>query len=116
MSITREQLWIAMSDLWLDQDLQDYQLQSIASVVRESGLSEDELDKIFELELAPFLGMNNLTPAGEWAGFDEAWVCEQARKRHTKYRLRDRIGATLGITTYAARPSWNRVKAMVFEK
>ncbi len=114
MTQTRKQLWIAMSDLWLDQDLEAYQLQSIADVVRESGLDEPELDKIFALELAPFLGANHLTATGVWDGFDRQWVCQQARIRYTRYRWRDRVSAALGITTYAARPYWNRVKAMAF--
>lgn len=114
MTKTREQLWIAMSDLWLDQDLHEYQLEYIASVVRDSDLDEAELDDVFVLELAPFLGVNNMSVAGEWAGFDEEWVCEQARIRHAKYRRRDRFWAALGLTTYAARPSWERVKEIAF--
>lgn len=103
-----------MSDLWLDQDLEDYQLQYIATVVRQSGLDAKALDEVFALELAPFLGANNLTAVGVWDGFDQQWVCEQAQIRHAKYRWRDRISAALGVTTYAARPYWNRVKAMAF--
>ena len=111
----RKRLWIVMSDLWLDQELTKRDLDYIAQAVRDSGLSTAELDKIFELELAPFLGLNHLTPLGVWTGFNPDWVCEKAQERFSKYRLRDRIFARLGITTYAARPSWERVKTIAFE-
>ena len=114
MAKAREQLWIAMSDLWLDQDLEEYQLQSIANVMRGSDLDEQELDDVFALELAPFLGANHLATIGVWDSFDQQWVCEQAQIRYTKYRWRDRVSAAFGVTTYAARPYWNRIKAMAF--
>lgn len=115
MHNNREPLWIAMSDLWLDQDLTDDSLKYIAKVVRESGLSEAELDQVFLYELAPFLGFNHLTVTGVWAGFDPDWVCEQARIRQTKYRWRDRMCSFIGLTTYAAKPDWQKVKALVFD-
>ena len=111
---SRKALWIAMSELWLDNELGDSDIDLIADAVRASRLGEAELDAIFAYELAPFLGPNHLSVAGEWAGFDPDWVCEEAAKRYGRPRWRDRIAARLGITTFGARPEWERVKERVF--
>ena len=103
-----------MSDLWLDTELSEERLTQIAAVVRRSGLKRAELEDVFALELAPFLGANLWVTAGEWTGFDPEWVCAQARARKGKYRFRHRVLAALGLTTYAARPAWNRVKQIAF--
>ena len=112
----RERLWIAMSDLWLDTDLDESQLTSIAQVVREVRPTEAQLDEIFALELAPFLGWNNLSVAGVWSGFDPEWVCSEARRQARKSSFLPRILAKLGVTTYAAKPSFERVKEIAFRE
>ena len=112
----RKQLWIAMSDLWLDSELSEEWLRQIAEVVAGSGLDEDELDQVFKYELAPFLGGNHLITAGEWQGFDPQWVCEQAKVRQGKFRLMERLASFIGLTTYAARPEWRRVKQIALRK
>ena len=66
MNKSRRQLWIAMSNLWLDTELTDEGLKWIVSAVRDSGLDRDELEVIFRHELAPFLGSNQRSVAGEW--------------------------------------------------
>lgn len=110
----RERLWVALSDLWLDTELDEERLVEIADVVRESHLTEAQLDHVFEVELAPFLGRNNLTIAGVWDGFDPEWVCAQARQRSHKNSLIPWTLAKTGVTTYAARPLWRQVKAIAF--
>lgn len=114
MTATREELWIALSDLWLDTDLSEAELRRMAQVVRSSGLDRDDLERVFSLELAPVLGPNHLSVAGEWGSFDPTWVCAEARARQANPRLRDRLAAALGITTYAARPYWTRVLELAF--
>jgi hypothetical protein len=114
VNAAREELWVAMSDLWLDTELPEERLAEIAGIVRKSGLSRAELESVFESELAPILGANTLAPAGEWAGFDPAWVCEQARRRVGRRSFSARLLARLGVTTYAARPAWKRVISLAF--
>lgn len=105
-----------MSALWLDSELSDEWLQQIAEVVAGSGLGEAELDEVFKYELAPFLGGNHLASAGEWQGFDPRWVCEQAKLRQGKFRPLERLAALTGLTTYAARAEWRRVKQIALRK
>ncbi|MEM1368397.1 MAG: hypothetical protein AAGG02_10335 [Cyanobacteria bacterium P01_H01_bin.15] len=114
MAGSRQELWIAMSALWLDTELVDERIKEIAVEVRASGLSSRELEEVFELELAPILGWNCLVVAGEWAGFDPDWVCERAAAQRGKRRIRDRILAAIGGTTFAARPTWLKVKQAAF--
>lgn len=71
---TRKPVWLALSDLWLDTELDSRWLDSIAVVLVESGLSLDELRDIYRDEVAPVVYANLLSPAGVWAGFDEAWL------------------------------------------
>lgn len=86
--ITRKPLWIALSDLFLDTELQDYNYAYIAKAMKESEYSMDEIEDILMLEVFPVCIANLHSVAGEWAGFDEAWVCSTiiAAKRPNRFR------------------------------
>lgn len=110
----RKPVWIALSDLWLDTEIDEKWAKRIAAVVSESRYTEQEVDDIFEFELAPFLGPNHRSVAGEWTGFDPEWVCQEARKRLGNRSLMNRIASGTGWNTYAAREPFKRVKKMAF--
>jgi hypothetical protein len=110
----REDLWIALSDLWLDTELSDQQLRDIAEVVRKSECSEAEFRDIFRFELAPFLGPNQRAPAGEWGGFDPKWVIQQARRRQGKRPIWTRITTAIGTSNYAAHPTYKQIEKLAF--
>ncbi len=112
----RRPVWVAMSDLWRDSDLNEGELEEIATIVRDSGYSEKEVERIFRFELAPFLGSNHLVVAGVWSGFDPHWVCIEARKRIGRRSLTARVCAWTRLTTRAARGPWRKVKQMAFDK
>ncbi len=103
-----------MSSLWLDNELQDFEIEHIASALRTAGLTEAEADQVFALELAPVLGWNHGSAAGVWEGFDADWVCREAQLRLTGPRLGARLAARLGLSTYGARSDWARVKRAVY--
>ena len=105
-----------MSSLWLDTQLSEEALLEIAQVVQESGLGRAELEDVFRYELAPFLGKNQTILAGEWEAFDPEWVCREAGKRRGKRGLFERLMAHLGLSTYAARPAWDKVLAYAFNE
>ncbi len=73
MDEARRAVWIAMSDLFLDTDVQ-LLYAHIARVCAESPFSQDELERIFREEVAPVLEPNLRSVAGEWAGFNEEWL------------------------------------------
>lgn len=84
----RKPLWVAMSDLFLDTELQDFHFIFIAKKMHESGYSLDELEDILMLEVFPVCIANLHSVAGEWAGFEEEWVINAivAAKRPNRFR------------------------------
>jgi hypothetical protein len=74
---TRKPLWVALSDLFLDTELQDYDCLFIANKMQESGYTLDEVEDILMLEVFPVCIANLHSVAGEWAGFNEDWLAEK---------------------------------------
>ena len=66
-----------MSEFFLDTELQEKDQQRIARVLAASPYSEVKLEEILRFEVSPLLKWNLLGVAGEWAGFDEAWLREK---------------------------------------
>lgn len=73
----RKPVWSALSELWLDTELQEGDLNWIAEIMFKSGFTLKELRKIYEFEVAPVVYVNLLSPAGEWAGFNAEWLHEK---------------------------------------
>jgi len=88
---TRKPVWSALSELWLDNERQADDLAHIAQVMYNSGYSLAELRKIYETEVAPVVYTNLLVPAGEWAGFDDAWLHECIITSLNKKRMLDSL-------------------------
>lgn len=88
----RKPVWTALSDLWLDTEMDDGWLSRIARVMHESSYAVGELRHIYLCEVAPVVYRNLLIPAGEWAGFDEAGlhseILESLQERNRKFRQR----------------------------
>jgi len=82
---TRKPLWIALSDLFLDTELQEYNHAHIATAMFESGYSFAEIEDILMLEVFPVCIANLHS---EWAGFHEDWVIKMIikSKRPNRYR------------------------------
>jgi len=98
----------------LDNEIDEEWAKRIAEVIVRSGYFESEIDDIFDFELAPFLGPNHWSVAGEWSGFDPDWVCEEAQKRIEKRSLIAKIASRSGLSTYAAIGAFNQVKKIAF--
>lgn len=73
----RVPVWHALSELFLDTELQDEDHQRIARVLAVSPYSQKKLDEILRFEVTPLLKGNLLSIAGEWAGFDKEWLRTQ---------------------------------------
>lgn len=69
-------VWHALSDIFLDTELQPEDYCRIAAVLRSSGYSTVELRTIFEGEVAPAFAFNMVDVAGEWTSWTEAGVRE----------------------------------------
>jgi hypothetical protein len=69
----RRPVWSALSDLFLDTEVRPAHAWR-ARVCARSGFDVPALRAIFDDELHPLLYSNPLSLAGEWAGFDDAWL------------------------------------------
>lgn len=79
-------VWHAMSDLFLDTELQAEGYRRIAEVLDVSRYSSAELRSILENEVAPAFASNLLSVAGVWAGWSKEDVREiMLRSRHRRY-------------------------------
>jgi len=80
----RKPVWIALSEFYLDVELQPEDFTRIRAVFDQSGYSQDEIRQIDYNEVGPILFYNLLSMAGEWMGFDEHAVTEFVAKRARK--------------------------------
>jgi hypothetical protein len=77
----RSDLWLALSDLFLDDDVDEVSIEHIARVVRRSGYSPSAVRRIYWREVLPAVGMNMYSVAGAWGGFERAWLDERVLAR-----------------------------------
>lgn len=82
----RRPVWAALSEVWLDNELDDAQRERLAEELARSPFDERELRAIHAHEVARALASNLDSVAGEWGGFDRAWLearCREAAERRT---------------------------------
>lgn len=77
----RRPVWHALSDLFLDTELDEQHLAWIARILAESGYSDSELESILLREVYPVCLANLHDPAGVWSGFDEDSLEEEILRR-----------------------------------
>lgn len=83
-------VWIALSELYLDTDVSVFH-DAIAETLAASPYSPAELRDILMDDVHPALHANLMSVAGEWAGFDEAWLIERIEAVGRQPRWRRRI-------------------------
>ena len=64
-------VWHALSELFLDTELQPLDYEHIARRISRSGFTPGELRAILEKEVAPAFVVNLLSVAGEWVPWQE---------------------------------------------
>jgi hypothetical protein len=86
----RKPVWLALSEFYLDTELQPADFRRIRTVFDQSGYSEREIRQIDYEEVGPVLVGNLLSMVGEWAGFDEAALLAAVSKQAAKsVKIRD---------------------------
>jgi len=103
----KRRVWQAMSELFLDTELDDAQCRSIAARLAVSGYGVDELRAIMEEDVAPALASNLVDIAGEWAGWSEAEVAEAVARSKIGLRWPKRLRVRWVRARYT--DDWNRV-------
>jgi len=69
-------VWCALSDLFLDTELQSTDFDRIAGAIMRSGIGVSQAQQILQEEVAPVFVVNAFSVAGEWAGWPAASVKE----------------------------------------
>lgn len=94
----RLQVWTALSELFLDTELQEHDLSRIAAVLARSAYTPGELEDILKNEVSPAFSANLLSVAGEWQPWSEDQVrdiMERSIRLHLSTHLLDRMRAAL---------------------
>lgn len=68
--------WNALSEFFLDTELQPDDHERISKILAETKYTEKELDDILAYEVYPACKWNMFSMAGEWAGFHPDWIKE----------------------------------------
>lgn len=69
-------IWRALSDLFLDTELDDTTYQYIARTINESDFTLSEIEQILWYEVYPVLSNNLRSVAGVWDGWSDAWLLQ----------------------------------------
>jgi len=109
-------VWGALSDLWLDTELQPYEREHIARIIAVSPYTLAEIREIRDYELMPVLGANLLSVAGEWVGFNAQWLtrqCSEAAGRRASVRFRMGCRMRSFFLEHLIREDWQQVMRFV---
>ncbi|GAB3794766.1 hypothetical protein GCM10028819_09500 [Spirosoma humi] len=88
----RRLVWLALSDLYADNELQASDLAYIRRVFVQSDYSQAEIKRINYHEVAPVLLNNLWRVAGVWQGYDKEWVIDQITDRLNRPRANQSWG------------------------
>ena len=89
--VRRLPVWTALTELFLDTELDARDYRRIAEMIRAAGYSGDEAWRILDTEVFPAFAPNLLSVAGEWAG----WPAETVKRVVLAHRARDAVSSTL---------------------
>jgi len=67
----KKPLWLVLSDLFLDIEIEDSDLSSIVQIMKKSGFDLVEIGKILMDDVFPICIGNMYSVAGVWTGFNE---------------------------------------------
>lgn len=96
MDERRLTVWRALSELFLDTELDTAAYARIVQVVTASGYSPDELQTILWNELFPVLQDNLRSVAGEWSGWPDEWLVQHIRVSEKKAVI-PRLNGVAGV-------------------
>jgi hypothetical protein len=113
----RKPLWTALSELWLDTELDHTVVEHIARVAAQSDYSLATLNEIYLYEVAPVVYTNLLVPAGIWESFNKEWLHTSAKKNADRRSLLIRflVWSRVGrkLMTYACEKKWMEILKLV---
>ena len=113
----RKPIWIALSDFYLDTELQESDFRYIALKIIESPYSFEKVKEINKYEIFPVLQANLMSVAGEWAGFDEKWLVESITESLAKRNAVKKIGIESSYLTlkWMCKDYWEKLEKVYQE-
>ena len=103
----------ALSELFLDTELDERDFERLCRTLIECGLSVAELERIYREEVAPVLHANLKSVAGAWSGFDIDWLESQIRNRPAPGRTPILARLRRRWILRETRQDWERLRKMV---
>jgi hypothetical protein len=113
--LRRRWMWMALSDLFLDEEVTKDTLCEIARIAAECGYTEQELDAIYRCEVAPAVAFNAFDMAGTWGYFDTVWLEKRILRPHGLGYWFDRL-IIAPLPVWCLRHDWRQVKALLREQ
>ncbi len=110
MNSAREEVWLALSMLYLDTDI-DGLLPACAQTLAASPYSREALAQLLFDEVHPALVYNLMSAAGVWDGFDRDWLCAHIRQRKAAWWAPIHVARWLRRADIRAR--WQRLDAII---
>ncbi|MDT0501468.1 MULTISPECIES: hypothetical protein [unclassified Halomonas] len=107
----RGELWLALAPLWLEREPGERDYAQMLEVIERHGLTVNELEWVFRIELAPVLARHQVSVVGEWRRFDEYALMKQlvAHNLRLKGWRRKSWALFSGLTTMMTRHRWNEL-------
>lgn len=102
-------VWDALSEFFLDTELQEADYDRIAKTLAHSNYSISALKEILDYEVYPACKWNLCSIAGEWAGFHPDWIMERIAPRKDK-RPKLRMPR---LNWWMLRDHWNEVSSKI---
>ena len=107
----------AISDLFLDSELDEEDFVSINRRLRETGLSWEELDRIYAEEVAPAVYKNlRIVPGGVWGAFNIDELESKIDKNEERIRNLKRNGTLWKIYSWwisrETKEYWARIQTL----
>ena len=104
-------VWKALSEFFLDTELQPEDLEQIAKGLAKSAYSEDKLEGILDFEVCRGCRINWLL--WEWISFDEDWLVERIKPHYDKRAWFKRLFVWRHRWIYERH--WKKVKRRILE-
>jgi len=108
----RRPVWMALSELWLDTELDEGDWERLAAVLASSPYDVHQLRAIHDAEVAPAVGDNLFSVAGVWDGFDEDWLVSRCVEVADRRVARPGAGAGPGRESSAVGHDADRATAV----
>ena len=106
----RRPVWEALSEFYIDRQLQDFEYAHIAEVLDRSPYAADDLERILFEELHPVLAANLDCVAGSWTGFDPAEMESAILQRHQRSPGASNTGSA------TIREEWSKVRSLLGDR